>query len=155
MIPDRIVEIAEASGFPLWLAVPDSCNICEVVRATGFSMEPDKKRLSIYLPESMLKLIEPHLKMKVPTSFLMASLADFESYQVKKELSEIAEVSNSLSKKINSILDPTIETTNSLGLDGSKTFDYLKDPPTASIHIFAPIFLNKLPNPERVNVYNR
>jgi hypothetical protein len=147
MVTKRIVEISELAGFPLWIAVVNANKVCEIVRATGFSVAPDLEHVQVYIPESMTARLEGMLQLEAPISFLLAALEDFESYQIKGKIKSVKTCEAGALEKQLSILKATTDMTNAFGLQGNKIFGYLTLGPFISIRMSCQEIFEQTPKP--------
>ena len=133
MITNRIEEIAQLAGFPIWISIAKPNATCELVRATAFSVEPDREHIKVCIPECMKVQLQHVLLKGSPISFLLASLKDFESYQIKGIITDFSTCERDQLNKQMELLETTIAQTNALGLHGDKILGFLSKGPFTSI----------------------
>ena len=85
ILSDKIKKIPSHSDFVFWAASVGGNSICELTRVSGFIIEEDNEHITFFLPKKLFAIIEPTLRTGSEISFLMASIKNFESYQVKGE----------------------------------------------------------------------
>ncbi|MFH4965025.1 hypothetical protein V8G69_08480 [Gaetbulibacter sp. M235] len=147
MITKRITEIAQTPGFPIWISIAGFNATCELVRATAFTVESDCQHIKVYIPKCMKNQIQDVLLEGASISFLLASLKDFESYQIKGVITNLDTCdTNKLEKQIE-LLEDTIEQTNALGLHGEKIFGYLSEGPFTAIQMSCKEIFEQTPKP--------
>ncbi|MFT6827389.1 MAG: hypothetical protein ACJAZV_000671 [Roseivirga sp.] len=133
IISDRLEWISKQSDFPLWIASIAENNICELSRASGFQIDTENRTIAIFLPQSMFSMIEPTLKANSKISLLMASLKDFESYQVKGSYLRHSLSTEEQVDFYYENIKKTIEEINVLGLYGEGILGYLLEKPSFAI----------------------
>lgn len=147
MLTRRITEIAEQSGFPIWIAIANANHTCELVRASAFMVEPDRQHIEVCIPNSMRAQVKEVLIKDAPISFLLASLNDFESYQVKGTIVDIETCDSARLSKQLDLLEETIALSNAFGLNGKKILGFLAEGPFTVIRMSCLEVFEQTPKP--------
>jgi len=133
LLSDKIKKANASSDFVFWAANVGKNGICDLTRVSGFIIDDDNEHVTFFLPKKLFKLIEPNLSAGSNMSLLMASLKDFESYQVKgnyighKNCTE--ENVDYYRLKVLKIIDII----NGMGLDGNNVFGFLLEQPSIAV----------------------
>ncbi|TVZ26915.1 hypothetical protein JM83_1914 [Gillisia sp. Hel_I_86] len=134
-ITERIKTISGLQEFLFWVASVNKNKICELTRVAGYTIEVDNEHIIIFLPKQLFEIIEPTLEADSKISFLMASILNFESYQIKGKY-----VSHQMCTEENvNLYQPKvlkiIEILSGMGLDGDGIFGYLLDQPSIAVRM--------------------
>lgn len=135
------------SDLLFWAASADKNKICELSRVSGFIIEEDNEHITFFLPKQLFSIIEPTLEVNSKISFLMASIQNFESYQVKGTykshqlcMEENIDFYRLKVLKITDIL-------SGMGMDGNKIFGYLLVQPSIAVTMRCTEMYEQTPKP--------
>ncbi len=134
-IIEKIKTISGLQEFLFWVASVNKNKVCELTRVAGYTIEADNEHITIFLPKQLFDIIEPTLEVDSKLSFLMASILNFESYQLKGNY-----VSHEMCSEENVDLYQArvlkiIEILSTMGLDGDGIFRYLLDRPSIAVRM--------------------
>ena len=147
ILTNNIKKIPQQSDFVFWAGSVGEKNVCELTRVSGFMIEEDNEHITFFLPKGLFAIIEPTLKTGSKISFLMASILNFESYQVKgvyKSHQLCTEESVDYYRlKVLKIIDIL----SGMGLDGNSVFGFLLDQPSVAVTIHCNEMYEQTPKP--------
>lgn len=146
-IIERLKWISTQPGFAFWVALVGENNICELSRTSGFQIDVQNQTITTFIPQSMFTMLEPTLKPNAKLSLLMASIRDFESYQVKGNYLNYSESST---EQVNFYLDNVMKTKEeitALGLDGAGIMGYLLKTPSIAVTMKCEEIYEQTPKP--------
>ncbi len=147
VLSNRIKQITSRSDLLFWVASVGKNKICELTRVSGFIVEDDNEHITFFLPKQLFGIIEPTLAVKSKISFLMASIQNFESYQIKgtykshqlcKE--EYIDFYRLKVLKITDIL-------SGMGMNGNGIFGYLLEQPSIAVTMQCTDVYEQTPKP--------
>lgn len=126
-ISRRITAVSSKNEFLFWVACVGNNNIAEISRVSGFMVEEDNEHVTFFIPKKLWKTFEPFLKEDLNMSLLMASIKDFESYQVKGQYVEHQICSDENIDFYRLKVLKIVDVMSVMGIDGNKIFSYLND----------------------------
>lgn len=133
IVPDKIKKVAEKSDFVFWTSTVGRNSVCDLTRVSGFVVEDDNEYITFFLPEKLFSLIKPNLSEGSNISLLMASLKDFESYQVKgKYVSHTGCTEEKIDYYRLKVLK-IIDMISGMGLNGNRIFGFLLEQPSIAV----------------------
>ena len=154
-ILERIKVIPQKNEFLYWTACVANNSMADLTRVSAFVIEEDNEHITFFLPTELYKTLDPFLKTGSKMSFLMASIMDLESYQLKgvyvKHQQGTEENSNFLREKVLNIVDVL----GGMGMDGKKLFNYLLGTPIVAVTMKVDEMYEQTPKPntgERLNI---
>tara|TARA_R110000744_G_C19368912_1_gene562234 strand:+ start:983 stop:1453 length:471 start_codon:yes stop_codon:yes gene_type:complete len=146
-ITERIKTISGQQEFLFWVASVNKNKVCELTRVAGYTIEADNEHITIFLPKQLFDNIEQTLKVDSKISFLMASILNFESYQIKGNYVShqmcTEENVDSYQGKVLKI----IEILSGMGLEGNRIFGYLLDQPSIALRMRFTEMYEQTPKP--------
>lgn len=135
------------SDLVFWAASVGKNMVCELTRVSGFIIEKDNEHITFFLPRQLFAIIEPALKIDSKISFLMASIQNFESYQIKgvyQSHQQCTEENIDFYRlkvlKISDIL-------TGMGLEGNRIFGYLLEQPSIAVTMRCEEMYEQTPKP--------
>ena len=146
ILSDKIKKIPGQSDFVFWAAGVGEGKVCELTRASGFIIE-DNEHITFFLPTRLFEIIEPTLSTDSKVSFLMASIKNFESYQIKGAYKShqlcTEENVDFYRLKVLKIIDIL----SGMGLDGKSVFGFLLDQPSIAVTMHCSEMYEQTPKP--------
>ena len=147
ILTNNIKKIPQQSDFVFWAGSMGENNVCELTRVSGFIIEEDNEHITFFLPKKLFSIIEPTLKSGSRISFLMASILDFESYQVKGEYkSHQACTEENIDFYRLKVLKIT-DILSGMGLDGNGIFGFLLEQPSIALTMYCTEVYEQTPKP--------
>lgn len=147
ILSDKIKRIPTLTDFVFWTATTGINNIAEIARVSGFIVEDDGEHITFYLPAQLFKVIEPTLKKDSSISFLMISLNNFESYQVKGMYLRHGICTEENIDFYRLKIMRVIDIVNGMGLDGNGLFGYLLEQSSVSLTMRCTEMYEQTPKP--------
>ncbi len=147
MISERIIKMPSRADLVFWAASVGKNKVCELTRVSGFIIEKDNEHITFFLPKQLFSIIEPTLEINSKVSFLMASIQNFESYQIKGEY-----ISHQLCTEENidfyrlKVLK-IADILSGMGLDGNGVFGYLLEQPSIAVTMRCTEMFEQTPKP--------
>ena len=147
VLSNRILQMPGRTDLVFWAASVGQNLVCDLTRVSGFIVEKDNEHITFFLPEQLFGIIEPALEFNSKISLLMASIQNFESYQVKGNYKshqfcteEIIDFYRLKVLKITDIL-------SSMGLDGNRIFGFLLEQPSIAVTMHCTEMYEQTPKP--------
>ena len=133
IVADKIINVTSSSDFVFWTASVGNDGVCNVARVSAFMVNEDNEFITFFLPEKLFKQIQPDLVPGANMSFLMVSVKDFESYQIK---GNYVGHSNCTEENIDYFrlkVLKIIDIITGMGLNGQGVFGYLLELPGIAV----------------------
>lgn len=147
IVSDKIKKIPHRSDLVFWVASVGENNISELIRVSGFIVEEDNEHITCFLPKKLFSIIEPTLEIGSKISFLMASIKDFESYQVKGEYKYHQACTEENVDFYRLKVLKVIDILTSMGLDGNGVFGFLLEQPSIALTMQCAEVYEQTPKP--------
>ena len=133
LISNKIIHVASQTDFALWAATVGIKNEPYLTRVSGFKVVEDKEHIRFFLPAAMFDFISPSLNQNTSMSFLMASLSDFESYQLKGMYDSHRACTEKEIDYYRLKVLKIIDILNGMGMDGNGVFGHLLEQPSIAV----------------------
>ena len=147
VLSNKIVQIPSRSDHVFWVASVGKNMVSELTRVSGFIIEKDNEHITFSLPKQLFYIIEPTLAVNSKISFLMASIQNFESYQVKGTYKShqlcTEENIDFYRLKVLKIMDIL----SGMGLDGNRVFGFLLEQPSIAVSMYCTEMYEQTPKP--------
>ncbi len=147
ILSDKIKRIPALTDFVFWTATAGNDNIAKMARVSAFVVQDDGERITFFLPTQLFNVIEPTLKKDSNISFLMISLNDFESYQVKGKYLHHKNCSEENIDFYRLKIMRVIDIANGMGLGGNGLFGYLLKQPSVALTMHCTEMYEQTPKP--------
>jgi len=146
-ISERILKVSPRKEFVYWAASVNHKLESKLSRVAGFAVSEDQEHLTFFLPKKLFAQMGPTLKPGVKMSLLMASVIDFESYQIKgryikHELCTPENIAFYKQKVLN-----IMEVLDGMGLNGKGVFSFLLDQPSIAVTMYCEEMYEQTPKP--------
>lgn len=146
-ISKRIKAVTAKNEFLYWLACVGENSIAELARVSGFMLEEDNEHVTFFLPAKLWRSFEPFVKEGMQLSLLMASIKDFESYQLKGEYVKHQPCSSENMDFFRLKVMKIVDALSGMGIDGNKIFSYLTDKSSIAVTMKVSEAFEQTPKP--------
>lgn len=133
ILPEIIKKVEASTDFALWTATPGKDNVCKIFRVSGFKVDDDNEHITFFLPEYFFRSMELDLVLGSNINLLMASLMDFESYQIKGNYVSSTKCTKDDEEFYQFKVLKVIDILNGMGLNAKKIFSYLYEVPNIAV----------------------
>lgn len=147
LISENIVQLTSSPEVAFWASNLGPQGFCDLSRISGIKIEKDGKHLTFYIPKSFFPLIASNLKDRPKISLLLASLRNFESYQIKGEYLSHEECEKEDIAYYQPMVSGLIDISNSMGLNGNKIFDSFLEEPNIAVKVLCKEIFEQTPKP--------
>lgn len=146
-LPDVVKQAEIREDFVFWAANVNSNATCDFTRITGINIHDDNEHITFYLPKKLFRHLKPNISANANISLLMASIKDFQSYQVKGTY-----ISHTDSTKENiafckSKLQSVMEIMSAMGLNAKLILGYLNAQSSVAVTMFCNETFVQTPKP--------
>lgn len=146
-ISDKIKKVPHQSDFVFWAASIGKNLVNELTRVSGFIIEKDNEHITFFLPKQLFGIIEPTLAVDSKISFLMASIQNFESYQIKGTYKSHQLCSEENIDFYRLKVLKIVDILSGMGLDGNRVFGFLLEQPSIAVTMRCTEMYEQTPKP--------
>jgi len=147
VLSEKIKKIPNLSDFVFWAASVGEKNICDLTRVSGFIIEEDNEHITFFLPKRLFSIIKPTMGTDLKISFVMASIKNFESYQVKGVYKSHQTCTEENIDFYRPKVLKTIEILSGMGLDGNGILGFLLEQQSVALTMYCAAAYEQTPKP--------
>ena len=133
LVADTIIKVTKSSDYVFWACSVGRNGVCNAVRVSAFKVNNDNEHITFFLPEKLFKQIQYDLLPGSNLSFLMVSVKDFESYQIKGNYVGQSKCTEENIDYFRLKVLKTIDIISGMGLNGQGIFGFLLELPAIAI----------------------
>lgn len=147
ILSEKISQVSSDPGVAFWAANISSNGICDLTRISGIRVNEDKEHVTFFVPKQSFDLISDNFNERPSVSLLMASLRNFESYQIKGEYISHKICTEEEIAYYQPKVTGLIDLCNSMGLNGNKIFDSYIEEPNVAVKVLCKETFEQTPKP--------